>query len=132
MAFLLDTNIVSDLIRNPRGRVAARMARAGEEQVFISVIVAAELRFGVVRRLSPVLSQKVDALLDRFPILPIEPPVDRFYAKLRTELESAGTPIGANDMLIAAHVLALGCTLVTDNVREFSQVRQLSIENWLR
>ena len=65
-------------------------------------------------------------------MLPFETPADAAYAELRTTLEQNGTPIGANDMLIAAHALALGLTLVTDNEREFSRVHGLSTENWLR
>jgi tRNA(fMet)-specific endonuclease VapC len=66
------------------------------------------------------------------PVIPLQPPADRHYAQLRAELERVGKPIGANDMFIAAHALALGCTLVTDNVREFCRVKNLTVENWLR
>jgi len=57
---------------------------------------------------------------------------DRSYPELRARLEAAGKPVGANDMLIAAHAIALGYTLVTDNVREFSRIKSLKVENWLR
>ena len=65
-------------------------------------------------------------------VLPFDAPADIHYGELRTKLEKRGTPIGANDMLIAAHALALGYTLVTDNVREFGRVDGLVIENWVR
>lgn len=65
------------------------------------------------------------------PILPLEAPADEYYGAIRHQLERAGTPIGPNDLLIAAHARALGLTLVTDNVREFTRVPQLSVENWL-
>ena len=132
MAYLLDTNSVSELIRNPRGLVSARMAQVGERRVFISIIVASELRYGAAKRTAPVLEKKISDLLSRFVVIPFESPADQFYGALRAQLESKGTPISANDMLIAAHALALGYALVTDNEREFSRIEGLSIENWLR
>ena len=71
-------------------------------------------------------------MLGALDVLPFEPPADAIYASLRTGLEQVGTPIGAHDMPIAAHALALGCTIVTDNEREFARVRDLARENWLR
>ena len=132
MSYLLDTNIVSDLVRNPQGRVQSRLAEVGEEQVVTSIIVAAELRYGAARKRSPGLTAQLETVLSGLEILSLDPPVDMVYGDLRAELEAMGKPIGANDMLIAAHALALGCTLVTDNEREFSHVKALSVENWLR
>jgi tRNA(fMet)-specific endonuclease VapC len=132
MAYLLDTNIVSHLVHHPRGDIRNRIAAMPGVQLCTSIIVAAEMRFGVARRKSPRLAAQLEAVLNALEICALEPPADRFYGEIRTELEAAGTPIGANDLLIAAHALALGCTLVTDNVREFSRVRSLTIENWLR
>ena len=130
--YLLDTNIVSDLIRNPQGNIAKRIASVGEAAVYTSIIVASELRYGAAKKGSPGLSAKVDAVLDVLPILNLEPDADRHYAALRNQLESAGTIIGANDMLIAAHTLSADMILVTDNEREFSRVTGLRVENWLR
>ena len=130
--YLLDTNIVSDLIRNPQGRIAAHIARVGEDTVCTSIIVASELRYGVAKKGSPRLSAQVDAVLGALPILNLEPDADTHYAALRTALEKAGTIVGANDMLIAAHALAAGAVLVTDNAREFSRIEGLTQENWLR
>jgi tRNA(fMet)-specific endonuclease VapC len=132
MSYLLDTNTVSDLIRNPNGRAARRLASAGEDNACTSIIVAAELRFGAERASSVLLSAKVDQLLGRLKVMAFESPADRVYAEIRTQLERSGKPISANDMLIAAHALALDCTLVTDNGREFSRIKKLKIENWLR
>ena len=131
MRFLLDTNTLSDLVRWPKGRVRQRIARVGSAAVCTSIIVAAELRFGVVRKGSPRLTAQVEAILGSIPILPLETPADRLYAELRARLAAAGQPIGANDLLIAAHVLALGLTLVTANTREFARVDGLPLENWL-
>jgi tRNA(fMet)-specific endonuclease VapC len=71
-------------------------------------------------------------LLGALQVLPFEAPADASYGLLRTRLEQAGTPIGANDLLIAAQALALGCVLVTDNEGEFSRVEGLPLQNWLR
>lgn len=132
MRYLLDTNIVSDLVRNPHGKVARRIREVGEARVCTSIIVAAELRYGAARKGSPRLSAQLQAVLGALDVLPFEPPADAFYASLRTGLEEEGRPIGANDMLIAAHALALDCTIVTGNEKEFARVRDLSRENWLR
>ena len=132
MAFLLDTNIVSDLVRNPRGRIAARIAEVDEENVCTSIIVAAELRYGAAKAGSARLEAQLAAVLGALDVLAFEPPADVAYGALRAELEKRGRPVGANDMLIAAQALALGHTLVTDNAREFSQIPQLTVANWLR
>jgi len=130
--YLLDTNIVSDLVRNPQGQIAAKIASVGEQNIATSIIVAAELRFGAEKKGSQRLADQLEAILSSLPVLPLAHPSDSSYGQLRAELERAGTPIGANDMLIAAHAQALGAILVSDNEREFSRVRSLQLENWLR
>ena len=132
MRYLLDTNIVSDLVRNPQGKVAQHIRRVGEAHVCTSIIVAAELRYEATKKGSPKLSAQLEAVLSALDVLPFETPADASYGVLRARLEHVGTPIGANDLLIAAHALAVGHTLVTDNDREFSRVRDLRSENWLR
>jgi tRNA(fMet)-specific endonuclease VapC len=132
MRYLLDTNIVSDLVRNPQGRVAQHIRKVGEAQVCTSIIVAAELRYGAAKKESHRLSNQLEAVLGVLAVLPFETPADAAYGLLRTRLERAGTPIGANDLLIAAQTLSLGYTIVTDNEKEFARVRNLRHENWLR
>jgi tRNA(fMet)-specific endonuclease VapC len=132
MRFLLDTNIFSDLVRNPRGLVARRIAEIGEDLICTSIIVAAELRYGAAKRASSRLSEQLESVLGAVDVLALEPPVDVVYGELRARLERNGQPIGANDMLIAAHALALGHAIVTDNEREFARVENLPLENWLR
>src|SRR5437773_9408975 len=132
MRYLLDTNIVSDLVRNPQGRVAQHIRKVGEAQVCTSIIVAAELRYGAAKKGSPRLSAQLEAVLGVLAVLPFETPADAAYGLLRTRLEQAGTPIGANDLLIAAQALALGYIIVTDNEKEFARVDDLLRENWLR
>jgi tRNA(fMet)-specific endonuclease VapC len=132
MRYLLDTHIVSDVVKNPQGRVARRLATVGEAQVFTSIIVSAELRYGAEKRGARSLSARLEAILELLEVVPFDAPADATYATLRTNLEKCGKPIGANDLLIAAHALTLGCTIVTDNEREFSRVAGLQVENWLR
>jgi tRNA(fMet)-specific endonuclease VapC len=132
MRYLLDTNMVSDLVRNPQGKVAARVAKIGVSRICTSIIVAAELRYGAAKRGAVRLTSQLEAVLDRLEILSFEAPADSAYASLRSRLERSGKIIGANDLLIAAHALALGCAIVTDNEREFARVSELRLENWLR
>jgi tRNA(fMet)-specific endonuclease VapC len=130
--YLLDTNIASDLVRHPQGRIAAKIAEVGEDAVAISILVAAELRFGASKKKSAKLAGQVEALLGAIEVIAFEPPADAAYAEVRVALEAKGEPISNNDLLIAAHALALGRVLVTDNVREFRRVKGLGVENWLR
>ena len=132
MRYLLDTNVVSDLVRNPEGRITQRIREVGEAQVCTNIIVAAEVRFGMAKRGSQRLSRQAGTVLKSLQILSIEAPVDITYADLRASLEASGQPIGANDLLIASHAVTLGLTLVTDNVREFGRVDGLQVENWFR
>lgn len=129
--YLLDTNVVSDLVRNPQGEVAARISEVGEEAVCTSIVVASELRFGAAKSGSLRLRRQLDAILAALTVLPLESPADEHYAEIRAVLESTGTPIGPNDLLIAAHARALGLTVVTANLKEFSRVPGLVVENWL-
>jgi tRNA(fMet)-specific endonuclease VapC len=132
MRYLLDTNIVSNLVRNPQGRVADRLKVVGEQNICTSIIVAAELRYGTTKKASPRLTAQVEAVLGVIDTLPFDSPADEIYGSIRMQLELVGTPIGANDLLIAAQALALDHTLVTDNDKEFSRVDGLRVENWLR
>ena len=130
--YLLDNNIVSDLLRNPQGSVTARIREVGEAQVRTSIIVAGELRYGAAKRGSPRLTAQLEAVLGALEVLPFEAPADGVYGRLRARLERAGRPVGGNDLLIAAQALALGHTMVTDNEREFGRIEGLACENWLR
>ena len=132
MRYLLDTDIVSDLVRNPQGRAAEHVRRVGEAQVCTSIIVAAELRYGATKRGSPRLSRQLEAVLEVIEVVPFAAPADVVYGEIRTRLEQTGRPIGGNDLLIAAQTVALGYTIVTDNEAEFARIGVLSRENWLR
>lgn len=129
--YLLDTNILSALLRQPAGPVAERVRAVGEDAVCRSIVVACEVRYGVAKKGSPTLASRGEELLGALEVLPLGEGTDEAWAVVRAALERAGTPIGANDTLIAAHALSQGLTLVTDNVAEFSRVRGLAVENWL-
>ena len=132
MRYLLDTNIVSDLVSNPQGRVSEHIRRVGEAQVCTSIIVAAELRYGATKKGSLRLMKQLEAVLGALDVLPFEAPADAAYGLIRTLLEGAGRPIGGNDLLIAAQTIMLGYTVVSDNEREFARIDGLPHENWLR
>lgn len=129
--YLLDTNIVADLVKNPGGRVKERIAEVGEANVCTSSIVAGELRFGARKKKAPLLTARIERLLQSIEVLAFDGDVDRAYAEVRTMLEAAGRPSGANDLLIAAHAVHEDCILVTNNVSEFVHIAGLVVENWL-
>ncbi|WP_245515287.1 type II toxin-antitoxin system VapC family toxin [Rhizobium deserti] len=128
---MLDTNIVSAIVRDPRGKVLERLLEVGEENAFISIITHGEIWYGVEKNGSEELAKKVSAVTRRLYVAPLNLPGDQRYAEVRLALRQ-GKNIGPNDLWIAAHALALDAILVTDNEREFSRVPGLKIENWLR
>lgn len=132
--YLLDTNIISDLIRRPSGVASQHIRRVGEDAICTSLVVAGELRYGAakVREQSPRLTERVEAILERIEVLPLTDPVDEIYGRIRARLEEARQIIGANDLWIAAHALASNCTIVTANEGEFARVEDLPLENWLQ
>ena len=129
--YMLDTNIVSDLVRRPQGPVFDRIVAVGGDALCISIITAAELRYGCAKKGSPRLLAQVEAILAGLEILPFDVEADGHYGGIRAELEAAGKPIGPNDLLIAAHAVEVGATLVTANTAEFGRIRGLAVENWL-
>ena len=128
---LLDTNTISALFHDPFGPVAVKIDAANQGDICTSIVVACELRFGAQKRGSTKLTTWVEATLNDLDVQPLGSDADHHYARLRVELECKGTPISGNDMLIAAHALALDATLVTANTREFARVDGLKLENWL-
>lgn len=130
--YLLDANIISDLVKNPEGSAAARLESLIDEEICTSIIVVAELRFGIEKKGAARLAAQLETILDDIETFAFEPSAELTYGVVRAQLEREGRPIGANDTLIAAHALTLDATLVTDNVREFERVQGLRVENWLR
>lgn len=129
--YLLDTNIVTDLIRNPQGRAAKRIAKVGESNICTSILVAAELRYGCAKRGSKRLLKAVEDVLGEIEVLPFDAPADAEYGRIRSVLEASGRSIGGNDLLIGAHARATGATIVTANVGGFERIAGLRVENWL-
>ena len=128
---MLDTNIVSGMMREGQGRLWQRIERYGVANVCVSVISVCELRYGADHRGSTRLHNEISEILTVIEPLPLAPAVAEVYGRLRQDLASVGKLIGPNDLFIAAHALALDLTLITDNVREFSRVPNLRVENWL-
>lgn len=129
--YLLDTNILSAIIKNPQGLAAQKVRKVGYNKVFTSIIVASELQFGLRKKASEKLKLRVESLLESINIMDFKSPADLQYGKIRHQLQQAGTPIGPNDLLIAAHALAENLIMVTDNINEFKRVSELDVENWL-
>ncbi len=135
ITFLLDTNIISALMKDRSGTDTARVRQWGlrtpDCTLVTSVVVKYELLFGLARHGSPRLQAAYEIQMQNLVVLPLDEVVGPHYAKLRSHLEQAGTPIGANDTLIAAHALSLGATLVSADT-EFARVPGLQVENWLQ
>lgn len=127
---MLDTNALSELIRNPQGVLARRLNALEPDTVCTSVIAACELRFGAQRKGSVPLTQRVEQLLQALTVLPLDTPADEHYADIRATLERSGTPIGSHDLFIAAHARSRGMTLLTRNLCEFQRVPGLAVEDW--
>jgi tRNA(fMet)-specific endonuclease VapC len=128
---MLDTNICIYIQRHKPPSVLTRFESLKLGQAVISVVTWGELIYGAVKSQQSIL---VFSLLDEFvglvPVIPMAPNCGKVYGQARADLEIIGQPIGNNDLWIAAHALATGLTLVTNNVREFERIPQLKIENW--
>ncbi len=130
--FLLDTNILSYAIKDPKGSVNHHLQSLSGADICTSIIVACELRYGVAKKGSRQLADKVESILNNIRVLPLDEDVSQHYADIRYQLEKEGKVIGQNDLLIAAHARSGDMTVVTNNEREFARVRGLKVENWLR
>ena len=129
--YLLDTNIISHLIRFPTGPILDRLESILPATACISVVVSAEIHFGLKKKASDRLIQQAEKILSVIDILPLESPVDEHYGDIRSYLNQLGQPIGWNDLFIAAHARTLDLILISDNIREFSRIPGLKVENWL-
>jgi len=129
--YLLDTNTCVYVIRKRPEAVFQRLSQTDGGEVALSVVTAFELEIGALRAQGRGYSEAIRKLLREFSVLPLEDSAREAYGRLRTRLERQGERIGAHDMLIAAHAITLGATLVTNNEREFKRVKGLRIENWV-
>lgn len=129
--YLLDTNICIYIIKKKPFTVLKKLKTKKITEIGISVMTFAELQFGVEKSLAKERNQfALNQFLAPLEIFSFDAGTAIHYAKIRAELEKAGKPIGTFDMMIAAHALSLEATLVTNNEKEFSRVRELKIENW--
>ncbi len=131
MAYLLDTNACVDYFTARYPSVVARIQRSSPDDLRLSVVVVAELRYGAdhsARRRTN--HARIDTLIEEIETLDFDLRAAASYGQVRAQLEASGTPIGPNDMLIAAHALSRGLTVVTDNLEEFERVKGLKVENW--
>lgn len=135
MKYLLDTNIVSYFLRDASATLSQRILDSSPDTLAISIISAGELRYGLSKlppsRRARDLAQRLNAVLTAISVLPLPADAAPHYGHTRAQLETAGTPIGNNDLWIAAHALAENMTLITNNVGEFQRVQELRVENWL-
>lgn len=131
MSYLLDTNVCVDFLTGRYPRVVERLLATAPGEVRVSAIAVAELRYGADKSARPEANHLAfHRFLDDVATLDFDREAAAAYGRLRTLLERAGSPIGPNDMLIAAQALAEGLVLVTDNTSEFERIEGLLIENW--
>ncbi len=126
----LDTNICSYILRRRPADMVERFARLDREQLWLSAIVAAELRFGAAKLGAPRFAAAVEAWLAGFDVRPWPLDATHHYAQTSAALERAGMPIGGMDLLIAAHAMAEDSVVITNNAREFHRVPGLAVEEW--
>ncbi|MEA2019521.1 MAG: PIN domain-containing protein [Campylobacterota bacterium] len=132
MLYMLDTNICAFIIRNKPQYIKEKLQNVEKDnEVALSSIVVAELLFGAKKKQSQKLTKLVDTFIGNFTIYDFDKKAAVEYAKIRTELESQGKIIGANDLLIAAHAKSLSAIMVTNNTREFLRVDGLDVEDWV-
>ena len=131
MRYLLDTDTCSHIMRARSNAIWDRLDQLDERSAAISVITLGELQFGVaLKPLATHIAAQLDILLRYLHVVPLNPDTCLHYGRIRSDLQPKGTLIGPNDLWIAAHALALGLTLVTNNTREFKRVSGLKLENW--
>ncbi|MEL6503957.1 MAG: PIN domain-containing protein [Pseudomonadota bacterium] len=132
MKYLLDTNVLSDVIRYPHGTLANRIENTDEADLFTSVFVACELRFGAELINSKRLRTGIDTVLSALHVADFSADCTEIYARVAAKLEKNGRRTGIFDTLIAAHSLSYGAVLVTDNVKHFADIEGLEVQNWKR
>lgn len=131
MRYMLDTNICSYVLRERPPSVRKRFERAGAGNLAISTVVLAELYFGAARHpKGAAIRREIDDFASRLDVLPWDEAAADHYGEVRASLERKGTPIGAMDLMIAAHARSIGATLVTNDTSHFSKVSGMKLANW--
>jgi len=132
MRYMLDTNICSHVLRSRPPSVKARFGETGPGALAVSTVVLAELLYGAARHPKAVaIRREIADLVSRLTVIPWDEAAAEHYGALRAALEKAGTPLGAMDMMIAAHARSLGATLVSNDVRHFDRVEGLRVASWV-
>ncbi len=131
MKYLLDTNTCIRHLNQRSETITQHLAQTPEEDVALCSVVKAELFFGAMKSQNPEKTLlRQGAFVERFQSLPFDDPCAVIYGRIRADLQRAGTPIGANDLMIASIALANDLTLITHNTREFARIEGISIEDW--
>ncbi|KYC40031.1 twitching motility protein PilT [Scytonema hofmannii PCC 7110] len=131
MTYLLDSNVCIRLINNSSSTVTTRLAAQQPEDIYVSTITQLELYYGAYRSAQQERNLEIlQRFFNQFTIISLDPQAARVAGRIRAELAATGTPIGPNDLQIAAIALANNLILVTHNVREFNRVNGLQIEDW--
>ena len=131
MRYMLDTNICIYIIKNKPKKVIIELKRHKPSEICVSAITYAELTYGVEKSMAVEKNRLALALLfSNIEVLDFDIKAAIHYGKIRAYLEKQGTPIGPLDMMIAAHAISLGYTVVTNNIKEFQRVPDLKLENW--
>ena len=128
--YLLDTNIVSFHIRESSAALRRRLRRVDASTVALSVVTEMEIRYGLARNPALRIAEMIEDFLAGMTILPLDSDAASAYAQVRAHLEAKGRPIGPLDLMIGAHALSIGATLVTNNAKEFRRVPGLRVEDW--
>jgi len=126
---MLDTDTVSLLVRK-NSSVMERLVKHEDDEICISAISYAELRFGLEKKGSERLFNEVSAILGKLSIMDFTDAQSELYGKIRLKLEKSGTPLGDMDMLIAAAAQSAGAILVSRNVKHFSKIEGIKLEDW--
>ena len=131
MTFLLDTNTCIQYLNGRSENIFKKLSLVESNKVYLCSIVKAELMFGAIKsKRSPENISKLQLFFDQFYSYPFDDNCFETYAKIRNKLEEIGKPIGPNDLLIASIALANDLTLVTHNLKEFSRINNLKLEDW--
>ncbi len=132
MRYMLDTNISSYVLRSRPASVKQRFDEAGPDALAISTVVLAELLYGAARHSqAAVIRREIRDFVSRLDVLPWDEPAADHYGDLRAELERQGRPLGAMDLMIAAHARSRGATLVSNDLRHFQRIEGLLVANWV-
>lgn len=132
LKYLLDTDVFSLMVKGQDAAINTRVQTLAKGEAILSVITAGEFYYGVAHApVSKLRDQRAQRLLDFFGLLPLDAKVAARYGTVRADLRRAGTPIGPNDLWLAAQALAHGLVMVTRNAREFKRVKGLKVEDWV-